>query len=57
MGDNNYIVCINDYCKYWSNGKCRYYKTGHCVEIVHFKGMPICNSFEKDGVKNDKSIR
>lgn len=54
MADNNYIICFNDDCKYWSNGKCMYYKTGHCVEIAHYKGKPICNSFEKDGVENER---
>ena len=47
-GDNNYIVCYNDDCKYWRvDGKCKYYETGNCIEIVHINGMPVCDSFEK----------
>ena len=47
-GDNNYIICYNDDCKYWRiDGKCKYYETGNCVEIVHIHGMPVCDSFEK----------
>ena len=49
-GDNNYIVCYNDDCKYWrTDGKCEYYKTGNCIEIVHINGMPVCDCFEKKG--------
>ena len=49
-GDNNYIVCYNDDCKYWrADGKCKYYETGNCIEIVNINGMPVCDSFEKRG--------
>ena len=49
MGDNNYIVCNNDLCKYYgTHGKCKYWKTGNCVEIEVENGVSICKSFEAD---------
>jgi hypothetical protein len=49
MGDNNYIVCNNDACKYWAtHGKCRYWRTGNCVEICVEDGKSVCKSFEED---------
>lgn len=56
MADMNYIECFNDDCIHWRNhGRCGYYKTGYCVEITNYNGMPICNSFEKEEVENDNN--